>query len=151
MAQKGMNIRAGPGGNRNAKNLPYSPDGREWSEGVCGCCAEPGLCLKATCCTCVVYAQNKQRYEYLQHNGTYDPEHGGGCCSGSCWLHCLLQSCAGFGWILEIPNRSNIRSRYGIKGGCLGDCCTIWCCNPCALTQESRELELEEISLGRRK
>lgn len=43
--------------------------------------------------------------------------------------------------------RGNLRNRYRIEGGGCGDCCTAWCCAPCELTQESRELELEERSM----
>lgn len=45
--------------------------------------------------------------------------------------------------------RGNTRARYNIKGGGLGDCCTAFCCLPCDLTQESREIELEEQSFRR--
>lgn len=37
-------------------------------------------------------------------------------------------------------------SNYLLKLICLRSLCT-WCCVPCALTQESREIELEEESL----
>lgn len=47
---------------------------------------------------------------------------------------------------LQIGNRGSIRERYRIKGGSFGDCCTVFCCSPCELTQESRELDLEEQS-----
>lgn len=40
-----------------------------------------------------------------------------------------------------------MRRRYGIRGGCAGDCLASWCCDACALVQERRELELEEDSL----
>lgn len=37
------------GGNRNAKNLPMSRDGRDWSNGLCGtCCDEPATCMSST-------------------------------------------------------------------------------------------------------
>ena len=32
------------GGNRNAKNLPLDKDGREWSNGLCGCFDDCGTC-----------------------------------------------------------------------------------------------------------
>ncbi|TFK71588.1 PLAC8-domain-containing protein [Pluteus cervinus] len=142
---------AGPGGNRNSKNLPYEQDGRAWSEGLFGCCSEPGTCVKSWFCPCVQFAQNKQRVEYLEDQGAFDPDHGGGFFSGDCFLHCLLQGCLGGGWILQIGERGTVRNRYRIKGGAFSDCCTIYWCNPCALTQESRELELEEASLGWKK
>lgn len=44
-------------------------------------------------------------------------------------------------------SRSDIRTRYSIRGDGIGDCCNSLLCRPCALTQERRELELEERSL----
>jgi hypothetical protein len=38
-----MSISAG--GNRNAKNMPMDADGRDWSNGLCDCCNEPGTCM----------------------------------------------------------------------------------------------------------
>jgi Cys-rich protein (TIGR01571 family) len=49
---------------------------------------------------------------------------------------------------LQMGNRSGIRARYQIDGSGCGDCLTACCCTPCELTQGSRELELEEKSLG---
>ena len=36
--------------------------------------------------------------------------------------------------------------RYGIRGDAVTDCLASACCRPCALTQERREMELEEGS-----
>ena len=47
---------------------------------------------------------------------------------------------------MQVGNRANVRTRYSIRGDALGDCLTSWCCQPCALTQERREIELEENS-----
>jgi Cys-rich protein (TIGR01571 family) len=46
----------------------------------------------------------------------------------------------------QIPTRAEARERYGIRGDVYGDCLTSWCCRPCSLTQERREIELEEGS-----
>ena len=40
--------------------------------------------------------------------------------------------------------RRTIKERYNIKGGAVQDCCIAYWCTPCELTQESREIELEE-------
>ncbi|KAL0958499.1 hypothetical protein HGRIS_000642 [Hohenbuehelia grisea] len=145
---QGMTVAPG-GGNRNVKNLPMDGDGREWSHGLCDCCSDAGTCILAWCCPCIVYAQNKQRYEYLTSRGIPDPERGGSGCTGDCWVHGLITGCFGLGWVMQIGTRGSIRSRYRIKGSGCGDCCAAWCCTPCELTQESRELELEEKSFGR--
>jgi hypothetical protein len=56
----------------------------------------------ACCCPCVVYAQNKQRLEYLNSKGVPDPKHGGGCCSCDCWVHGLITGFCGLGWIMQV-------------------------------------------------
>lgn len=146
-ATPGMMVAPGGGGNRNAKNLPMDADGREWSNGLCDCCSDAGTCILAWCCPCIVYAQNKQRYEHLALKGIPDPERGGSGCNGDCFVHGCITACFGVGWVLQIGSRGNIRNRYSIKGGGCGDCLTSCFCTPCGLTQESRELELEEASI----
>ena len=46
-----------------------------------------------------------------------------------------------------MESRNQTRFRYSIGGGgCTDDCGVPCCCAPCALTQEARELALEERS-----
>jgi Cys-rich protein (TIGR01571 family) len=45
-----------------------------------------------------------------------------------------------------MASRTNVRSRYNIRRGAMDDCLAAWCCRPCSLTQQSREIELEENS-----
>jgi Cys-rich protein (TIGR01571 family) len=45
-----------------------------------------------------------------------------------------------------VRNRTDIRNRYGIRGSIASDFLVSTCCPDCALTQERRELELEESS-----
>jgi 5-deoxy-D-glucuronate isomerase len=44
--------------------------------------------------------------------------------------------------------RAQTRGRYSIQGDGATDFALACCCAPCSLTQESREIELEEQSLG---
>jgi Cys-rich protein (TIGR01571 family) len=78
-----------------------------------------------------------------------------------CCIYCVLGDCS---WVLQvrcdvlkmrkksnarplqIRTREDIRERYSIRGDAIGDCVASWCCRPCALTQERREIELEENS-----
>ncbi|KAF8885346.1 PLAC8 family-domain-containing protein [Infundibulicybe gibba] len=138
-------------GNRNCKNKPYGPLGtREWSTGLCDCMDENcGTCCLAMWCPCIVYGQNKSRFEYLSSHDSPDPSGGGSCCSGDCGLHGCLTSFCAFGWALQISTRGAIRQRYKIDGGWIGDCFTALCCTPCQLAQEDREIALEENSFPR--
>ncbi|KAF9524352.1 PLAC8 family-domain-containing protein [Crepidotus variabilis] len=143
--QHGMVVAPGGGGNRNAQNMPVDADGRDWSNGLCGCCSSCGTCICATVLPCVVYGKNKHRYQHLDQQGT--PEPSPGCCSGSCVAHGIFAAC-GLGFIFQMVNRGHVRHRYNIKGSGCGDCCTSFWCSPCQLVQESREIELEEQSFG---
>jgi Cys-rich protein (TIGR01571 family) len=44
--------------------------------------------------------------------------------------------------------RADVRNRYEIRGEELEDCLNSMNCYPCVLTQERREIELEEGSLS---
>lgn len=46
----------------------------------------------------------------------------------------------------QLRTREEVRERYGIRGAVFSDCLSSWLCGSCALTQERREIELEEGS-----
>ncbi|KAL7410792.1 PLAC8 family-domain-containing protein [Mrakia frigida] len=142
--------------NMNRRGDPRNPAGasltgsrgrREWTHGLCGCCSRPGICCYSCCCPCIVFSKNKSRLHHLDRYNTKHPKRGDSC-SGDCFLHCCLTSFLGLGWILQIGSRGDTRDHYRIEGGCCGDCMANWCCSPCALTQEAREIELEENFQG---
>jgi len=138
----------GVGGNRNVKNLPRNAIGkREWSFGLFSCFDDFGTCAFAYFCPCMVYAQVKQRMDYLNMYAKPDPEHGGSGIDSNCMVWTLVQGVTGCGAILQSGVRGQLRNRYNIDGNGCGDFCTAYCCTPCELTQEHRELELEENSL----
>ncbi|KAJ7282036.1 PLAC8 family-domain-containing protein [Mycena rebaudengoi] len=137
------------GGNRNALSKPLDSHGkREWSHGLCDCCGACGTFCYSWWCPCIVHGKNKQRLRHLIDRGSPEPD-GGSCCSGTCWGYCCLTSFTGLGFILQMMNRGDVRSRYSIEGGGCGDCLASCCCGPCELTQTSREIELEEQSFGK--
>ncbi|KAF8149879.1 PLAC8 family-domain-containing protein [Crassisporium funariophilum] len=140
-----MHIKAG-GGNRNVKGLAMSKYGREWSHDLCGCCGSLGTC-KLHCfayfCPGMVFSKVKKRLDHLNEKGYAEPNNGGDGCSSECLMfHC------GKAIIQQIALRGAVRARYNIEGGGCGDCFTVTCCGACALTQNSREIELEEQSMG---
>ncbi|KAH8980663.1 PLAC8-domain-containing protein [Lactarius akahatsu] len=133
------------GGNRNALNREVGVDGqRDWSFDLFDCTSACGLCCLAAWCPCVVYSKNKQRLQHLQTRGTPLPS-GGERYDGNCCIYGSLLITR-FAWILQIGTRADIRGRYNIRGDTVGDCLTSWCCHSCSLTQERREIELEENS-----
>ncbi|KAI0305344.1 PLAC8-domain-containing protein [Multifurca ochricompacta] len=133
------------GGNKNTLNREVGVDGkRDWSFGLFDCFSECGLCCWATWCPCVVYGKNKERLRNLQDQGVPLPG-GGERHTDDCCVYGALNF-PGYGWVLQISTRADIRNRYGIRGDGNGDCFASGCCTPCALTQERREIELEEKS-----
>ncbi|KAH8116155.1 PLAC8-domain-containing protein [Phellopilus nigrolimitatus] len=131
---------------RNAGGVPKRQNGeRDWSFGFCDCFGDFGTCCLGCLCPCIVYSQVKTRLSHLERTGQHHPE-GGDSFASDCFVHGLLD-CCGMGWVLQIGSRSSIRDRYRIGGNGCADCLAAWCCTPCELTQESREIELEERAL----
>jgi len=110
--------------NRGHSRIPSGP--REWKNSLCGCFDDMGSCCLTWCCPCIQYGKN------------YEKVHNSGCFS-QCFLWCCL-SCCGLQCCLHKELRSDVRQRYGLPEGC-GDCLTTWCCGPCAICQEARELK----------
>jgi len=132
-------------GNRNVLNCEIGADGqRDWSHGLFDFTDECGLCCYSSFCPCVVYSKNKQRLHQLQTHGTPLPGGGDRYTADCSFFACLALT--GNAFILMIKNRSNIRSRYNIRGSTMNDCATSIFCRCCSLTQERREIELEENS-----
>ncbi|KAG9003533.1 hypothetical protein FRB94_003053 [Tulasnella sp. JGI-2019a] len=132
------------GGNRNALNKPFNTSGdREWSYGLCDCCSDFGTWCLSCWCPCMQYSKNKTRLEFLDRNGRPEPN-GGEACGSGCWTYGCLAAWCGLGWIMQIGTRHDVRQRYRVEGGTCGDVFFSACCHSCALTQESREIKLEE-------
>jgi Cys-rich protein (TIGR01571 family) len=120
----------------------------------------PEGCLAAWC-PCIVYSRNRQHLRSLQYQGTplpADRERN----DDQCCIYGGLEI-TGYSWVMQVRSediddmrlrlirvsdqiryREEIRERYGIRGSSLNDCCISAWCRPCALTQERREIELEE-------
>ena len=148
------------GGKKNALDREIGADGkREWSFGLFDCFNACNVCMPdrpiqtavyantlffagclATLCPCVVFSRNRQRLHSLQDQGAPLPD-GSERCIKDCINGCFIPHGT------ATHNRSNIRDRYDIRGSHGGDCLTLAFCIPCALTQERREIELEEKSL----
>ncbi|KDR66606.1 hypothetical protein GALMADRAFT_1147761 [Galerina marginata CBS 339.88] len=151
-------------GNRNALGIPFSTDGkRDWSTDLCLYCEhDVGVWCSALWCPCIVYGKNKARLERLasplpspsprrENSKTHpnpDSDTGPSACSDDCAVHACLTVFCLFGWAIQVPSRAHIRRRYSIHGSWIEDCAAALCCAPCALAQESKEIELEERSLG---
>lgn len=101
----------------------------QWSSGLCDCFQDCGTCCCAWCCPCVVVGQ---LVEIIDQGIT-------SCSSAGC-LYCLLQSCTGMGCLYTCGYRARLRAKYGLSPEPCGDVCVDWCCLPCSLSQQYREL-----------
>ncbi|KAJ6557711.1 PLAC8 family-domain-containing protein [Mycena capillaripes] len=139
-------MQVAPGGSRNFKNMAIIDGEREWSNDVFDCFSDPLTCIVAWFVPCIVYGHNRARFLALE---SYTPWTGSSAVTASSPLSadCVAQ-CFGCGGIVGMMGRRQTRTRYGIHGSGGDDCIMSCCCAPCTLTQESREIELEEQSLG---
>jgi len=143
-ANPGMTV---AGGNLNSKNVPLDGNGeRDFSFDLFGCLDDPMTCIFAWFLPCTIYGKNKSRLEHLQQ-GQVHPD-GGEILGPDTITYGALTFCCQLGWIIGMQNREAIRQRYHIRGDPATDCLLSWACAPCTLTQQSREIELEEQSLG---
>ncbi|KAJ3493707.1 hypothetical protein NLJ89_g10958 [Agrocybe chaxingu] len=134
-------------GNKNANNLPYDAQGkRGWSFDLFSCFGDG---MKACCfawwCPCLAHAQNRRRLDHLNATGLPDP-HRDDLMAEDSLLDVLVETMFAMGWVLQIVTRHNVRERYNIRGSAFRDCFTPFCCLPCDLVMNSRELRLEEDS-----
>jgi Cys-rich protein (TIGR01571 family) len=75
------------------------------------------------------------------------------CCAACLTAGCIyywLQACTGCGCLYTYSFRARLRNKYGLEQKPCDDCCTDWCCLPCSLSQQIRELQNRGIdpSLG---
>ncbi|GLI62716.1 hypothetical protein VaNZ11_005442 [Volvox africanus] len=120
-----------------------TPAQNAWTTGLCDCTEEPsgcGFCLYACCCTPCAYGSNVALMEPIV------------CCGGDCFGACAtyfgIQYCTGMACILHLMARGYLRNKYGIPGTGCSDFMITWCCTPCALCQEQRELVIRGHSKG---
>ncbi|KAF4616436.1 hypothetical protein D9613_008221 [Agrocybe pediades] len=151
VANPGMSV---GGGNRNAKNLPVDANGRDWSSGIFECVEDPITFVVAWFAPCVVYGQNRTRYEQLVQHGSPDPQqrdllNSPNLVNNHCITHGLLHCFCAAGFVMQFLQRGPTRERYNIRGSPAEDFVLSCFCSPCELTQESREIALEEQSFGK--
>ncbi|KAK1288714.1 Cell number regulator 1 [Acorus calamus] len=117
------------GGSRNV--LPG-----QWSTGLCHCCDEPSNCLITTFCPCVTFGQIA---EILNR--------GSASCAAKGALYALI-GFTGLSCLYSCLYRSRLRAQYDLVEAPTADCLVHFCCEPCALCQEYRELKNRGFDMG---
>ncbi|BAF14911.1 Os04g0461600, partial [Oryza sativa Japonica Group] len=120
---------------REANNPPVA----SWSSGLCDCYDDVGGCCLTFFCPCVAFGRIA---EIVDQGAT-------SCCARGT-LYMLLAMATGFACAYSCCYRSRLHQQYGLQEKPCGDCCVHWCCGPCALCQEYRELKSRgfDMSLG---
>ncbi|XP_014519993.1 protein PLANT CADMIUM RESISTANCE 10 [Vigna radiata var. radiata] len=127
-----------PGSNRPNQMQP------QWSSGICACFDDTQSCCIGCLCPCILFGKNAE----ILGSGTF---------LGSCVTHFILWSVVNTacclltdGLFLGLPGclvscyacgyRKALRSKYNLPEAPCGDFVTHFCCHPCAICQEYREI-----------
>ncbi|KAK9863545.1 hypothetical protein WJX84_005768 [Apatococcus fuscideae] len=100
---------------------------QEWTAGIFGCLGDCGICCYGCWCPCCLFGDN-----HSKAMGTG--------CVGPTIIFYLLGS-IGCQCFYAGPLRKELRNRYSLQERPCNDCCVHWCCSPCAICQEAREIK----------
>jgi len=95
----------------------------EWSNGICGCFGNCGLCIITFIAPCVTAGKNAEAV------------------GESCMKYGFCSLLGPIGIWSRATIRGKIREQKGIEGSFGNDCVCHWCLAPLALVQEAQELE----------
>ncbi|KAF4591979.1 Protein PLANT CADMIUM RESISTANCE 3 [Ophiocordyceps camponoti-floridani] len=108
------------------------PHDDEWGNHLCDC-SPCESCLLATFLPCMLSGRTatRMRDPSMQSFREINDE---------CVIYGLVHGFTGFGWVLSMIRRGEIRRRYGIKGNCCGDYCVSYWCLCCDIIQQDKEV-----------
>jgi Cys-rich protein (TIGR01571 family) len=113
----------------------------EWSDGLCACCSDMGICCQSICCgPCT--ASN-----IITKRDTGEPN----CDCLTCCCFLLLSSATGnrFQYWLSTALRRELVQRYSIANeSACNSCCMTACCQPCVFCQIQREMAARHEHAG---
>ncbi|KAF8377534.1 hypothetical protein HHK36_030916 [Tetracentron sinense] len=109
---------------------------RQWSTGLCHCFDYPANCVITCFCPCITFGQITE----IVNRG-----------SSSCLVNGRaygVLALTGFACLYSCFNRSKLRGQYDLEEAPCADCLVHFCCEPCALCQEYRELKNSGFDIG---
>ncbi|KAJ0669381.1 putative PLAC8 motif-containing protein [Helianthus annuus] len=111
----------------------------QWSSGLCDCTSDVSNCCLTCWCPCIPFGQIA---EILDKGTTSSAVHGA--------LYTILLLLTGCQFIYSCSYRSKMRQQYMLPEEPCNDCLLHFCCEPCAMCQEYRELKHRgfDMSLG---
>ncbi|KAF0928988.1 hypothetical protein E2562_011076 [Oryza meyeriana var. granulata] len=110
-----------------------------WSTGLCDCFDDCGNCCVTWLCPCITFGQIA---EIIDRGSTS--------CGTSGALYALVMLLTCCHCVYSCFYRAKMRAQYGLQERPCADCCVHFCCEPCALCQEYRELKKRgfDMNLG---
>ncbi|KAI3844025.1 hypothetical protein MKW98_027218 [Papaver atlanticum] len=110
-----------------------------WSTGLCGYFDNGSNCCLTCWCPCITFGQTSEIID-----------RGFSSCGTNGALYELIGVFTGCFWIYSCMYRTKFRQLYNSEGSSCNDCLTHFCCTPCALCQEYRELKNKgfDVPLG---
>ncbi|KAJ8540497.1 hypothetical protein K7X08_032484 [Anisodus acutangulus] len=101
----------------------------QWTTGLCDCFDDASNCCVTCCCPCVTFGRNVE----IIDQGTTSCAHAG------VIYYCLAH--VGWACIYTCTYRTKLRAYFSLPEDPCGDCLVHFCCLPCAVCQEYRELK----------
>ncbi|XP_062212928.1 cell number regulator 10-like [Phragmites australis] len=118
--------------NEPATGVPVGGPGtaNQWSTGLFDCFDDCGLCCMTWCCPCITFGRVAEIVD-----------RGASSCGTSGALYSMLLYFTGCHWIYSCTYRAKMRAEFNLPESPCCDCCVHFCCEPCALCQQYRELK----------
>ncbi|GLT26026.1 hypothetical protein SLA2020_011170 [Shorea laevis] len=118
---------------------PQPGKGNPWSSGLCGCFSNVPNCCMTFWCPCVTFGRIAEIVD-----------RGSTSCGVSGAIYALISCLTGCGCIYSFFYRSKLRKQYVLEKSPCADCLVHFCCEPCALCQEYRQLKAHgfDMTLG---
>eukprot|EP00759_Apiculatamorpha_spiralis_P017669 PhF_6_TR23801/c1_g1_i2/m.33317 len=107
-----------------------------WNSGLCQCMKDVPSCLDSIFCYPCILAKQ----DHILTTGVQGTSWVLCCCAPMCGEEAVLMS--------QISIRGQLRGRYNIIGDPVIDSLAVYCCPPCALAQQTREMALRGIWPG---
>ncbi|BAF09145.1 cell number regulator 2 [Oryza sativa Japonica Group] len=110
-----------------------------WSTGLFNCFDDCGNCCVTCLCPCITFGQIAEIID-----------RGSSSCGTSGALYALVMLLTGCNCVYSCFYRAKMRSQYGLQEKPCADCPVHFFCEPCALSQEYRELKKRgfDMNLG---
>ncbi|KAM0878448.1 hypothetical protein ACQ4PT_034859 [Festuca glaucescens] len=107
-----------------------APAAGTWSSGLFDCFDDCGLCCLTCWCPCITFGKVAEIVD-----------RGATSCGTAGALYALLTTLTGCQCIYSCNYRTKMRAQYALPDAPCGDCCVHFCCEPCSLVQQYKELK----------